>query len=186
MGLATGSYSRLGTNATGRGLSAANDFLISGKLETDGAAFFDSTASVAGKFETAGNVEIGGDLLVNGFTTLGNASVAGNFEVGSNKFYVDQANGRVGINTQNLTEAFEVMGNASVSGTLKVTGATTLDSTLSVSSRADFSANVSVSGTLRAPALSRPLRLLVMPHSQFFLEVLIRYDLMRVVPALLI
>ncbi|MEK7154078.1 MAG: hypothetical protein AAB792_00785, partial [Patescibacteria group bacterium] len=61
----------------------------------------------------------------------GNASVSANFEVGSNVLYVDQTNGRVGINTQNLTQTLELAGTASISsdtsigGNLTVSGAGT-------------------------------------------------------------
>ncbi|TSC90891.1 MAG: polymorphic outer membrane protein [Parcubacteria group bacterium Licking1014_17] len=51
---ASRSYSRFGTDLTGHSLSAVSDVLISGLLETNGQAYFDSNASVAGNFETLG------------------------------------------------------------------------------------------------------------------------------------
>ncbi len=53
---ATVSYSRFGAGTTGYStyLDAANDLLITGALEVDNKAFFDGTASVAGRFEAMG------------------------------------------------------------------------------------------------------------------------------------
>ncbi|MBP9822289.1 MAG: tail fiber domain-containing protein, partial [Candidatus Pacebacteria bacterium] len=58
-GGATVSYSRFGTATTGHSLSASNDVLISGKLEVDGATYFDGAttfgagASMSGNFDPA-------------------------------------------------------------------------------------------------------------------------------------
>ncbi len=53
---ATVAYSRFGAGTTGYStfVDAADDFLITGALEVDGKAFFDGTASVAGRFEAMG------------------------------------------------------------------------------------------------------------------------------------
>ncbi len=53
-GLATISYSRFGTAVTSHGLNTSSDALVSGMFETDGQAFFNSSASVSTNFEVGG------------------------------------------------------------------------------------------------------------------------------------
>lgn len=75
-GGATVSYSRFGIDATGRGLSTTDDLLISGDLEVDAKAFFDSTASVASHFEVGGYASIGGNIFTRGTITAGSSNIA--------------------------------------------------------------------------------------------------------------
>ncbi|MBP9822521.1 MAG: hypothetical protein KBC81_03730, partial [Candidatus Pacebacteria bacterium] len=93
----TTSYSRIGTATTTHGLSASNDLLVSGNLEVDGVAYFDS-----------------GTLIAQ------NASVSGNFEVGLDKLFVNGTSGNVGIGTNLPFTKFEVQGTASASNLLTV------------------------------------------------------------------
>jgi len=104
-GNASVAYSRFGTGATGHSLAAANDLLVTGLLEIDGNAFFDSKASISsnlqisGRFiaDTAASNSFTGDLTVTRaarvgttgyqdttFEVGGTASVATNFNVGEN------------------------------------------------------------------------------------------------------
>lgn len=98
-GLATVSYSRFGTAVMEHALTSASDVLISGILEVDGRAFFDSSASVSGSFEltsalsklgiNAGNTtdtmfEVGGTASISGTLTLA-GGLTSNY-VSSNSF----------------------------------------------------------------------------------------------------
>ncbi|GAH22345.1 unnamed protein product, partial [marine sediment metagenome] len=75
-GTSTVSYSRFGIGTTNYGLSAANDLLISGNLEVDSSAWFDSTVSVSGNFEITGNTTIAGLTILNGgLTTIAGQSL---------------------------------------------------------------------------------------------------------------
>ncbi|MEK7604085.1 MAG: hypothetical protein AAB461_03160, partial [Patescibacteria group bacterium] len=92
-GGATVSYSRFGTTTTGHSnyISAANDLLISGDLETRGTASFGGVASVSGNFFTYGT---------NTFSGTGSSSFAGSLDISKGL--------RVGVNT-----ALSVNANAS-------------------------------------------------------------------------
>ncbi|WKZ27142.1 MAG: hypothetical protein QY311_00050 [Candidatus Paceibacterota bacterium] len=93
-GGATVSYSRFGTNTTTypNFLDSPDDVLISGSLEVDGPAFFDSNASVSGSFEVDGNTfldanaSVAGSFEVTGDSFFSNASVSGNLDVGGDLF----------------------------------------------------------------------------------------------------
>lgn len=141
-GTATLSYSRFGTNTTGHSLSAASDLLISGLLEVDGNAFFDSNASLAGNFEltfssaklgaNAGGtidtmLEIGGTASISGVLTLADGEIRPrtngvtafrfqNATGGTDILTLDATNARVGINAGGTIDTlFEVGGTASIS-----------------------------------------------------------------------
>ena len=62
-GVATLSYSRLGSATTGHSLSNSNDLMISGDIEIDGTAYFDGVASVS---DTNGLMIGGGASLYGG------------------------------------------------------------------------------------------------------------------------
>ncbi len=49
-------YHRIGTNTSNRGLSNANDLLVTGKLEVDGQTWFDQAVTAAGNLTVAGNL----------------------------------------------------------------------------------------------------------------------------------
>lgn len=102
-GNASVAYSRFGTGTTGHSLAAASDLLVTGLLEIDGNAFFDSKASISsnlqisGRFiaDTAASHSFAGDLTATRaarvgttgyqnttFEVGGTASVGTNFTVG--------------------------------------------------------------------------------------------------------
>ena len=76
-GATSGSYSRFGSSATTHTLSASNDLLINGILEADGAAYFDSFASISS------NLEIGGYASVSNSLWVSPPGYAGNVGVGT-------------------------------------------------------------------------------------------------------
>ncbi|MEK7076387.1 MAG: hypothetical protein AAB941_01875 [Patescibacteria group bacterium] len=79
-------YSRFGTATTGHAtdIDASNDLLLTGALEVDGNAFFDSKASVSGNFQTSGRViadtaashSFQGDLRVSSNLIIGAAAAS--------------------------------------------------------------------------------------------------------------
>ncbi|MEK7536920.1 MAG: hypothetical protein AAB584_00530 [Patescibacteria group bacterium] len=90
-GNASVAYSRFGTGATTRSLAAANDLLVTGLLEVDSNAFFDSKASISsnlqisGRFiaDTAASHSFKGDLTVTRAARVGTTGYQDTiFEVG--------------------------------------------------------------------------------------------------------
>lgn len=82
-GYASVAYSRFGTGATGHGLSANNDLLITGFTEFDKRAYFDATASAAYFFsqnaaQFAGNASVAYSRFGTTATTKGNYITASN------------------------------------------------------------------------------------------------------------
>ena len=73
-GYASVAYNRFGTAATTHALSATNDVLINGKLEVDGKAFFDGTASVAGDFEVIGTASASKAFVTTSFVVGSNVA----------------------------------------------------------------------------------------------------------------
>ncbi|TSC90310.1 MAG: TonB-dependent receptor, partial [Parcubacteria group bacterium Gr01-1014_2] len=73
-GFSSTAYSRFGTSTTGHSnyISASNDLLISGDLETRGTASFGGVASVSGNFFTYGT---------NTFATTGSSTFAGSLDI---------------------------------------------------------------------------------------------------------
>jgi len=73
--IATTSYSRLGSTATGHSLSDADDLMISGGLEVNETAYFDSTVSLS----SSGIILDGGITITTGIASpSGNCSAVGN------------------------------------------------------------------------------------------------------------
>lgn len=64
-------YSRLGTAGTSYAslISAADDLLITGSLETDDKSFFDSTVSISGKFELSADASSSSDFEFGGYAS---------------------------------------------------------------------------------------------------------------------
>jgi hypothetical protein len=120
-------YNRIGTTATNRGLSAANDLLINGKLEVDQALFPDS-----GIYGSAGTlvvnfpnndawftdeVWIDGKLGIGTTTPANKLSVIGGANIGSATYNVTAptngliVEGNVGIGTTGPSQRLEIAGN---------------------------------------------------------------------------
>ncbi|MEK7604084.1 MAG: helix-turn-helix domain-containing protein, partial [Patescibacteria group bacterium] len=99
-------YSRFGTSTTGHSnyISAANDLLISGDLETRGTASFGGVASVSGNFFTYGT---------NTFSGTGSSSFAGSLLISK------------GLNAQAIVGTqLTVNGNANITGNTTLGDAT--------------------------------------------------------------
>ncbi len=129
---ATVSYSRFGSSATTHALSAANDLLVNGKLEVDGAAYFDGTVNFAGISSssyfyagdgtvTSPSYSFRADQDTGLFRKAANSLsiAAGGIErlnltattaSISNALYVNSSN-NVGIGTTNPGKIFEIAGN---------------------------------------------------------------------------
>ncbi|MBI2068577.1 MAG: hypothetical protein HYT67_00505 [Candidatus Yanofskybacteria bacterium] len=132
-GFASAAYSRFGTLTTGHSnyISASNDVLISGDLETRGTASFGGVASVSGNFFTRGTNTFSGT----GSTSFsGSVDISKGLRVGANTALSVNANasantlvlvgGNVGIGTSDLTTKLEVAGTASISGATTLRGIT--------------------------------------------------------------
>ncbi len=121
-------YNRIGTSATNRGMSAANDVLISGKLEVDQAFFPDSGiyGSSGGLVVSFPNnnawftneVWIDGKLGIGTTNPANKLSVIGGVNIGSTSYNVTAptngmiVEGNVGIGTTNPTRALHVYKNS--------------------------------------------------------------------------
>ncbi|KKW02465.1 MAG: Cell wall surface anchor family protein, partial [Parcubacteria group bacterium GW2011_GWA1_49_11] len=108
LSVASATYSRFGSATTGRGLSAASDLLITGKLEVDDKAYFDSTASVASAFEVGSTASVSGSLILQGALTssyTASNSFSGGLEV---------------------TKGVHATGSISTGGDIRINGTTTL------------------------------------------------------------
>ncbi|MEK9158113.1 MAG: hypothetical protein AAB638_02940, partial [Patescibacteria group bacterium] len=124
-GLATVSYSRFGTAATSHGLSGASDVLINGMFETDGQAFFDSSASVSLNFELGGTASISGNINFGGAGAHTIGALAGSGALTINAFTLGGAItgnsnsitdiGQFAATNASISNNFEVSANASVS-----------------------------------------------------------------------
>ncbi|MBI2068574.1 MAG: hypothetical protein HYT67_00490 [Candidatus Yanofskybacteria bacterium] len=101
-GFASAAYSRFGTSTTGHSnyISASNDLLISGDLETRGTASFGGVASVSGNFFTYGTNTFSG---AGSSSFAGSLSVAKGFLAGANNALV--VNGAATANTLNIVGA---------------------------------------------------------------------------------
>ncbi len=137
-------YNRLGTATSGHGLSASNDLLIAGNFEVDGQVWFDANASVSGTLESstlkATTIENStGTLTIKDFTLGGSVTGSGNSITGLGQLTVD--NITIDGNNVNTTS-----GNL----TLQAAGTSiiNLDDSISVTGRADFLSNASISGNL--------------------------------------
>jgi len=153
-GFASAAYSRFGTGTTNRGLSATNDLLVTGYLEVDSSASFDSgleILSFASASLDTGNFNINfqgtgdftvqdnattfftlsdtGTLTMTGLSTFsGGVSVSTNFELTGNT--------RLGINAGNNTDtSLEVGGTASISGNVTFGSKASISSNLQISGR---------------------------------------------------
>ena len=122
-GLTSASYSRFGTTGATytSAISTSDDLMISGDLEVDGQAWFDSTASVSGNFDVGGVISGDGSGLSNvhgdpagndGQLQYNDNGVMG----GTASFYWNDSTNRVGIGDSTPETTFEVVGTASVSG----------------------------------------------------------------------
>lgn len=125
-GYASVAYNRFGTAATTHSLSATNDVLIGGILETDGKTFLDGTASVASDFEIGGMASISGVLNLadgeirsenNSTTALRFQNAAGSTTV----MTIDTTNSRVGIGKTPAT-TLDISGSASASVNFEAVG----------------------------------------------------------------
>ncbi|MCC6934683.1 MAG: hypothetical protein IT406_03305, partial [Candidatus Yanofskybacteria bacterium] len=166
-------YSRFGSATTGHSLSAANDVLISGRLETDGLAFFDAGASVSVGIESSGFASAsqmfgaGLTTCTGTFNVLRYSAVTGLFSCGveggglrteldqttvvANNTNVSFDSGKFTLTASGTTEtlinlAWGAGGPASLSQDEIVTGAWTFSGLTSL-------ANASSSGTIEATAL---------------------------------
>jgi len=120
-------YNRIGTNATNRGLSAASDLLINGKLEVDQAFFPDS-----GIYGSGGSLVVNfpnndawfsDEIWVDGKIGIGTTapanklSVIGGVNIGSTSYNVTAptngmiVEGNVGIGTTSPAQKLQVNGN---------------------------------------------------------------------------
>ncbi|MEK7121375.1 MAG: hypothetical protein AAB857_01565, partial [Patescibacteria group bacterium] len=169
-GFSSASYNRFGVNTTSEAhyITGADDLLISGDLEVDGSVSFAGPASISNTLYIStlgktGNVGIGSTSPNAKLDVAGTASVSSNFGINSNKFYVDAANSRVGINTKNLTDALEVSGNASISNVLYAVNNgnvgisnTTPDAKLDVAGNITASSSGNVDIVLRSSTTNNP------------------------------
>ncbi|MEK7638193.1 MAG: glycosyl hydrolase family 28-related protein, partial [Patescibacteria group bacterium] len=94
-GATSASYSRFGSSATTHTLSASNDLLINGILEADGAAYFDSFASISSNLEIGGYASLSNSLWVSppgyaGNVGIGTRSPAQKLEVNGSLLIRDQ------------------------------------------------------------------------------------------------
>lgn len=69
-------YNRFGTGTTSQStfVTTTNDLLITGDLEVDGKAFFDTTASVGGAFEVVGRASASTGFVTGSFVVGNNAA----------------------------------------------------------------------------------------------------------------
>ncbi|HXK41070.1 MAG TPA: tail fiber domain-containing protein, partial [Candidatus Paceibacterota bacterium] len=125
-GYASTAYSRFGTSTTGHSnyISASNDVLVSGDLETRGTASFGGVASVSGNFFTYG---------ANTFSGTGSSSFAGSLSVA--KGFLAGANNALVVNANATADTLTIVG-----GNVGI-GTTAPDAKLSVSGDLSFHTN---------------------------------------------
>lgn len=144
--VASVAYNRFGSSATTRGLSAANDVLINGKLEVDGNAFFDARVGVGKSPITA--FEVQGTASAAYFFTQRTIQVAG--------AAASVAYSRFGTGTTGHSGDIDASNDVLITGALEVDGNVFLDGKASVSSNfqtsgrfiADTAASHSFAGDL--------------------------------------
>ncbi len=118
-------------------------------LKTNGSAFAvlsdDNEYMINATVDGGVNLYNDGTLRLSVGSTLVSTSAGADFRVGSNSFFVDESDDKVGINTLTPSETLDVDGNIKASGTL-ATGGYTLSSTDGANGHAlvtDGSGNVS-------------------------------------------
>lgn len=125
-GTATVSYSRLGTGTTGHSLADAYDLLITGMLELNGIAYFDSDVAIYGSAAPATELSVVGTASISE-----DLWASGSFQFGGGEGTATVSYSRLGSTAtgHSLSNANDLM----VGGGLEVDGTAYFDGLVSVS-----------------------------------------------------